>query len=172
MNCSKLVTAGLLLLTALGAQAQTPPPPCQDDAYRHFDFWVGEWQVELADGTQAGANSIAPAEKGCMLTERWQSAQGGTGQSINFYDPSRRVWRQVWVSPGVIIDIEGGLDGSSMILEGTIVYASSGARHPFRGTWTPLEDGRVRQFFEEQRSGPEWQAWFEGFYKRAEPAAP
>ena len=37
----------------------------------------------------------------------------------------------------------------------------------FRGTWTLLEDGRVRQFFEQSADqGKSWQAWFEGFYKR------
>lgn len=46
---------------------------------------------------------------------------------------------------------------------------------PFRSRWTPLPDGRVRQFFEElisdnisEAAGEEkWQAWFEGFYAKA-----
>ena len=29
-----------------------------------------------------------------------------------------------------------------------------------------LEDGRVRQFFEEARAPDQWQTWFEGFYSR------
>jgi hypothetical protein len=38
---------------------------------------------------------------------------------------------------------------------------------PFRGLWTPLPDGRVRQFFEQSNDGGEtWVPWFEGFYTR------
>ena len=52
-----------------------------------------------------------------------------------------------------------------MALEGTVTYHAGGAQNPFRATWTPLEDGRVRQFFEEYREG-EWHVWFEGFYTK------
>lgn len=34
--------------------------------------------------------------------------------------------------------------------------------------WKLLEDGRVRQFFEEQDEQGEWQVWFEGFYSRTQ----
>lgn len=103
--------------------------------------------------------------------EHWQSAGGGTGTSMSFYDPVSADWRQVWVSPGVVIDIAGGLVNDSMTLEGTIRYAEEARSAPFRGTWTPLDDGRVRQFFEEAGINGVWQPWFEGFYRRlAEPA--
>ena len=38
---------------------------------------------------------------------------------------------------------------------------------PFRGRWTPLPDGRVRQYFEELTPDKKWQPWFEGFYAKA-----
>jgi len=38
-----------------------------------------------------------------------------------------------------------------------------------RGTWTPLDDGRVQQFFEQSRDGGEsWYTWFDGYYQRAD----
>ncbi len=143
-----------------GEQART----CDGPAYRQFDFWRGHWSV-TAGGQQAGHNRITAAHNGCLLEERWRGASGTTGTSLNFYDPLRDAWRQLWVSEGVIIDIAGGLDGPSMALDGTISYTATGDERPFRGLWTPLDDGRVRQFFEEYRDDA-WQTWFEGFYEK------
>ena len=138
--------------------------PCTAEAYRQFDFWRGHWEV-AAGGKPAGHNRITSEHNGCLLSERWKSVQGGTGSSMNFYDPARGQWRQVWVSAGTIIDIAGGLDAGSMVLEGTITDLASGEQLPFKGVWTPLEDGRVRQFFEEYRDAG-WKPWFEGFYTK------
>ncbi len=169
-----LVTTTLLLSwggssVALAQDAgNPPPPPCAGEAFRAFDFWVGDWQVHTGDGKVAGANSITLRERDCVLLEQWTGAQGGTGMSMNFYEPVSDRWRQVWHSAyGVLIDIAGGWDGESMVLTGTIEYVANGTRQPFRGTWTPLEDGRVRQFFEQSSDeGESWQPWFEGFYTR------
>lgn len=128
---------------------------------------MGKWEVRLADDRLAGRNSIERTQQGCLLVENWTSTQGGTGTSLNFYSPVAERWRQVWVSPGTIIDISGGLRGVDMVLEGSIAYAGPElATYPFRGTWSPLPDGRVRQFFEEAREPDVWKPWFEGFYTR------
>ena len=147
------------------APAPAPRPGCDGAEWREFDFWVGQWDVQLGDGTPAGSNSIESTENGCLIVEHWRSVGGGTGTSINFRDPSSGKWRQQWVSPGAQIDITGGIDDGSMVLDGYIVYVQGAVRRPFRGKWTPLEDGRVRQFFEEFDDGA-WKPWFEGFYGR------
>ena len=144
---------------------EAPRADCRSLPYRQFDFWLGQWSVHLADGQVAGSNSIRASEDGCLITERWQGARGSNGYSMNFYQPGSGLWRQVWVSRDSVIEIGGGLEDGSMSLGGEIVYPASGERLPFRGLWTPLEDGRVRQFFEEQR-GNKWQPWFEGFYTK------
>lgn len=154
----------LLPLIGVSAPLIAAESPCAAPAYRQFDFWLGDWQVEV-NGEKAGSNSITSAHGGCLLEERWTSAGGGTGSSMNFYDPEADNWRQVWVSAGTIIDIRGGLADTSMQLTGSITYLADGRNLPFRGTWTPLVDGRVRQLFEEQRDG-RWQVWFEGFYRK------
>lgn len=165
--CKRLVTLLVALLTLLPGAAALAEPACSRGAFRDFDFWLGEWSVRGADGGPAGHNTITREQGGCVLVERWRSATGSTGTSLNFFDPSRGAWRQVWVSPGLQIDIAGGLSGDSMVLEGTAVYLDDGRSRPFRGTWTPLDDGRVRQFFEEHNEAGEWTPWFEGFYQRA-----
>ena len=136
--------------------------------HREFDFWLGRWRVEIADGRHAGDNHIERQIAGCVLVERWSSVNGGGGASFNFVDPGSGQWRQFWVSPGLTIDIEGGLQDESMVMTGKIRYHNQPHDFDFRGTWTPMADGRVRQYFEEAREPGTWQPWFEGFYTRTE----
>ncbi len=156
------------LLAAPLALAQPKPLDCAaSPEHRQFDFWLGSWQVRGPKGQLAGRNEIDRIEGGCALRERWQATSGVTGQSFNYYNPENGQWRQLWLDSGYsIIDISGGLDGDSMVLEGTITYLATAASHGFRGTWTPLPDGRVRQHFEQRDAEGAWQTWFDGFYTR------
>jgi hypothetical protein len=143
--------------------------PCEHDAaFSAFDFWLGEWDVHTADGTYAGSNAIARAERGCVLTENWSSAGGGSGMSVNYLDRISNKWVQIWNdASGSQINISGGMTEDGMLLVGTIHYVANGTTAPFRGLWTPLPDGRVRQFFEQMSpDGETWSPWFEGFYSR------
>lgn len=145
--------------------------PCEhQERFREFDFWAGDWEVHGQNGSLQGYNSIKPAERGCLLLENWRSATGGSGMSINYLDRNTDEWVQVWVAEGGSqINIRGGLTDEGMRLVGTIHYISTGQTAPFRGLWSPLPDGRVRQFFEQSSDGGEtWATWFEGFYSRAE----
>ena len=147
---------------------QTAYPCAHQERFREFDFWIGQWDVHLANGTFAGINSIEAGERGCVLSEKWRSANGGTGQSINYLDGATGEWVQVWNdAAGTQIAIRGGLGGDGMRLTGQIHYLGSDTTLPFRGLWTPLPDGRVRQYFEQSNdAGATWTPWFEGFYSR------
>jgi hypothetical protein len=143
--------------------------PCKHDpAFSAFDFWVGDWDVMLPDGTYVGSNSIERMEHGCLLVENWTSASGGTGMSINYLDKVTGEWVQIWnAAGGSQINIRGGMTDEGMRLTGTIHYVANDTTAAFRGLWTPLEDGRVRQFFEQQSpDGDTWSPWFEGFYTK------
>ena len=145
--------------------------PCEhDEAFSEFDFWLGSWDVHTANGTFAGTNEITREERGCVLIENWQNAYGSTGSSINYVDKISGEWVQVWNdASGSQINIRGGLTGDGMLMNGTIHYVATGQTLPFRALWTPLEDGRVRQFFEASNDdGETWTPWFEGFYSRSE----
>jgi hypothetical protein len=145
--------------------------PCEhDEEFRAFDFWVGDWVVHGPDGTRAGTNSIRPAERGCVLLENWTNVTGGTGMSINYLDESTGDWVQVWhAEGGSQTHIRGGMTDEGMRLVGQIHYVATNTTAPFRGLRTPLEDGRVRQYFEQSSDGGEtWSPWFEGFYTRQE----
>ncbi len=169
-NC--MIVFGLMMAVAIPAFAQEdtpapPPPACQSDEYRAFDFWLGAWDVYSTDHSLAGSNSITAEENGCMLLEKWTSAQGATGQSYNFYDPGMQKFRQIWVSAGAVIDYAGGLnDDGQMVLEGSINY-HNGQTAPFRGTWTLQENGMVLQYFQQYDSeNDQWNDWFTGLYER------
>jgi hypothetical protein len=139
---------------------------CDGDEHRQFDFWLGEWEVRKPDGTLAGMNSIERAYGGCVLHERYTTGRGYSGESLNIYDATRRVWHQTWVdSTGMLLLLEGGLRGGSMVLEGPAVGpGGSTVRH--RITWTPNADGSVRQFWETTDAAGQWGTTFDGRYTR------
>lgn len=154
--------------------AQPPAPACTAAEHRQFDFWVGDWTVtDSAGATTYGANRITREENGCALREQWRGASGVTGQSLNFYDPHRRQWEQLWVaSGGTVLRLAGGFDGTSMTLEGESISSTGAAIHN-RITWTPRSDGRVRQRWKvSEDGGTTWRTVFDGWYRRstAEPA--
>ena len=165
--------AVLFFIISALSEAQAQSYDCMgSDTHRQFDFWLGQWQVTDADGTTVyGENEITLSERGCALREQWRSSRGGTGSSINYFNPVDGLWHQHWVDSGAsIIHISGGMKGNSMVLEGRIDYLQPPRSADFRGRWTPLADGRVRQFFEERDAEGEWQTWFEGFYRQPEAA--
>lgn len=153
-----------------GEEAPASPSICETGGrFDDFDFWVGEWKVYSNDEHRAfqGSNSISRHHQDCLLVENWTSAAGRTGSSINYYDAVEDLWRQVWVADGYSIDCTGGLqETQSMVLEGRINYYATGKSQPFRGTWTPLTDGSVRQLFEQRGDDGQWTVWFDGLYVR------
>lgn len=120
----------------------------------------------MPNGKAAGHNRIEKAYNGCALVENWTSANGGTGISTNYFDPEKRAWVQNWVDgTGGVIQLEGGLVGNAMILDGRYVQLD-GTASRLRGTWTPLDSGYVRQLFEESKDGgASWTVWFDGEYR-------
>ena len=156
-----------LLATTLGSGvAQTPPPACTDAAWRQFDFWLGEWEVHTADGKLAGTNRITREYGGCVLHERYQTAKGYSGESLNTYDPGRKRWHQTWVdNTGTLLLLDGSLQGRAMVMEGSTTDAA-GVETRHRITWTPNDDGSVRQHWQSTDATGAWVTAFDGLYRR------
>lgn len=165
-----LLAAALAL--ALPALAQQPERyDCEStQEHRQFDFWLGNWEVTDQPGEKFyGRNTISKRENGCLLLEEYSTDKGFSGSSMNYYNPVTGRWYQHWVDNGTsVIQTEGGLVDGAMVMKGKIYYLGPGRTAAFRGTWTPLEDGRVRQFFEQQDDAGKWQTWFDGYYRRAD----
>ncbi|MEO0557113.1 MAG: tetratricopeptide repeat protein [Bacteroidota bacterium] len=154
-----------------GAQRNTTP--CMySEPFRQFDFWVGSWEVRNPQGQVVGTNEIELAEQGCFLVERWTGANGNTGTSTNYYDPGTGQWNQLWIAAGGSHTMYRGVfDDGAMRFEGTQTLMT-GATNTMRMTFTPNEDGSVRQFIESSTDGGEtWTPSFDGTYVR-QPESP
>jgi len=148
------------------ATGQPTQIPCDTPEHHAFDFWVGEWNVYRPDGTLTGANSIRREYGGCVLHERYETGRGYSGESLNIYDASRKVWHQTWVdSTGLLLVLEGGVVDGKMVLEGTIT-GPDGKQTGQRITWTPHPDGSVQQLWESTGSDGQWTVAFDGKYVR------
>jgi hypothetical protein len=171
-----LALAGALALACGGCTQPAPageaaaalgPPACTAPAHRHFDFWLGEWDVHDAGGKLAGRNRIVSILGGCALQEHWSGASGVTGTSLSAYDADRDRWHQTWVdSGGGLLELDGGLSNGSMVLAGDAVDATAASKTSRqRIAWTPLPDGRVRQRWEASTDGGRtWTTVFDGLY--------
>ena len=143
-----------------------PPPPCDSHEWRQFDFWLGEWVVHAANGKLAGTNSITREYRDCVIHERYATPSGYRGESLNTYDAGRKLWHQTWVdNAGTLLLLDGGLQGTSMVLEGQTT-AADGAITKHRITWTPNADGSVRQHWQSTNDKGEWTTAFDGRYTR------
>lgn len=144
------------------APAPAPPPACQSAEYRQFDFWIGTWDVFQPNGDKAGENRIEPISAGCALLENWSGRGGFTGKSLNIYDSTDKRWHQTWVdSSGSLLMIAGNLVDKRMVLG-----SETGSAHQ-RITWTPNDDGSVRQLWESSSDGGKtWAVLFDGKYVR------
>jgi hypothetical protein len=161
------VLASLAIATAAFAFASTAGAAvaCDGSEHRQFDFWLGEWNVRTPDGKLAGVNSISSEYDGCVLHERYSTGRGYSGESLNIYDASRKVWHQTWVdSSGTLLLLEGALIGRNMVLQGQTTADGRITKH--RITWIPNADGSVRQHWESTDEKGMWATAFDGAYTR------
>ena len=156
----------LIALAAGSAAAQVRPPACMAPEYRQFDFWAGDWIVHGKNGNVVGTNRITKELGGCLVHERYETERGYRGESLNAYDATRKAWRQSWVdNGGLVLLLEGGLRDGRMVLEGETRDAAGQAVRN-RITWTPNEDGSVRQHWEVAGKEGQWTTSFDGRYVR------
>ena len=134
---------------------------------RQFDFWVGDWDVFNAKGVKVGANKIELLLGGHLIQETWTSAKGGTGRSLNYFDPKSGTWKQNWVDDsGGIVRYEGSVKDGAMHFSGESINPK-GEVEIARVTLQPLSDGRVHHLIEHSKDGGKtWYTYFDGTYVR------
>lgn len=152
----------------LAAKAAGLSTPCLSaPEHRQLDFWVGEWDVETPQGQRAGENVVSRESGGCLILESWTGAKGGVGKSMSFYDPARKLWRQVWVGSG------GGIsEFAGEFRDGAMRFASdprslTDPKVVRRLTFFHLGPDRVRQLSERSTDGgATYQTEYDFTYKR------
>lgn len=168
-----IIIALLLPAWAMAQQEATEPAvstsqkPCSTEKHRQFDFWVGEWDVTQGD-KPAGRNRIELLHDECVLSEYWTSAVGHfSGSSLNIYDQANDKWHQTWVDvSGTLLQLDGNFVDGHMVLSGAMPAPDGNGMVEQRITWTPNEDGSVRQHWESRNDGEEWNTLFDGLYVR------
>ena len=152
----------------LAASTTPAPPDCSGDAYRQFDFWLGQWQVTTIDAQgveqKAGENSVQADLKGCTVTEFWRGSRGINGRSLNVYDRNSRQWKQFWVdNSGGVLELEGSSPKAGEML----MQSKSSNGQIQRIHWQQLENGDVRQHWQSSTdNGSSWTTVFDGRYRR------
>lgn len=159
-------TSALTTASPSPTSAAPAAATCNQPEYRQFDYWLGRWLVRNPEGKEIGRSEISSAADGCALRENWKSLRGVTGLSLNYYDSQAARWRQHWVgSDGLILHLEGGINGGVMVLLGE--SKSAGATIHNRIDWTLLPDGRVKQEWSTSSDGGKnWVISFIGLYER------
>lgn len=134
---------------------------------RQFDFWVGEWDVFNPQGRRSGTSSIQGFANGCGILENWTDSFGGTGKSINFYDPGDMKWYQYWVGQnGVPLRYSGVYRDGAVRYEGETT-ATGGKKSLLRLTFFNVDKNTVRQLAETSADGGQtWQTSYDFKYVR------
>jgi hypothetical protein len=144
--------------------------PClAQGEFRKFDFWIGEWDVQVA-GQTIGSSRIERLLNGCVVQENWMPIGGGEGKSWNFYNSGTAKWEQVWMgATGNVLKLQGSFRDGAMRFEGTTPHPG-GTNTLEKLTFTPLPQGRVHQFWEQSSDGGQtWKVAFDGIYSPSKP---
>lgn len=163
-----IITGFILLLSITVSVAQNANCACCTEAHSEFDFWLGDWDVTLPNGTKAGDNTIVKEQAGCVLKESWTSANGNfTGTSFNFYNSKTEQWEQLWLDvAGTILKLKGNRVENQMILRSDAALQEDGTSLVQQITYTLHEDGSIRQLWEVLKDGVSNSVLFDGLYKK------
>jgi len=134
--------------------------------YSQFDFWVGEWDVE-SQGQPVGTSSIQKVADGCLILENWTDRAGGSGKSLNYFDPATGKWYQKWVgSGGDILEVAGVYKDRALRYEGEKI-SREGRKSLERLTFFDMGPDQVRQFREQSTDdGKSWRVLYDFMYLR------
>lgn len=141
--------------------------PClNSEKAKQFDFWVGEWDVQV-NGQTVGLNVIEKQQQGCLIVENWKSNGGQSGKGINFFNPILGTWRQSYMSSNQTIwEMTGEYKEGAMRYTGH-VYAPNGQTVMTRVTFFNLEPNRLRHTEDDSRDGGKtWTTTWDAIYIR------
>ena len=142
--------------------------PCANAAeYRKFDYWLGEWDVEIG-GQKNGRSSIQLILDDCVIFENFWMTAGApyAGKSFSIWDATEKRWEQQYVdTTGRSSTWLGAVEGDRVVfyLRGQGPTPSTVNRMSY------IREGAdsVRQLIEVSTDdGKTWTPGFNGLYTR------
>jgi tetratricopeptide (TPR) repeat protein len=138
---------------------------------RQFDFWIGEWDVVTADGSNpAGSSKIELILGDCVIQENWTSAGniGYQGKSFNIYNADLKRWEQFWNdSAGGMIHFYGELSDGVMHFWTDEIPQKDGSKLRRHLQFIPSGNNKVRQFSQGSTDGGKtWKVEYDFIYTR------
>ena len=164
----------VLLISTIISSAVSSQRPCDDTAYRQFDFWIGEWEAFNLKGQKAGDSRVELILDSCVIVENWTSTSvikglRYAGKSYNTYNSAKKKWQQYWVDNGGGITeyMNGHYEEGKMILETENEKQRDGTFKILKMTFYNLGRGKVRQHGESSTDGGKtWKTDFDLEYRR------
>jgi tetratricopeptide (TPR) repeat protein len=151
----------------IAATARKNQHPCAASAeYRQFDYWLGEWDVEIG-GQKAARSSIQLIVDDCVIFENYAMLNGSySGKSFSMWAAASKKWEQRYVdSGGAFHEWSGAMDGDTM----RFFWTHDRGAQKVLSRMSYLKEGpdRVRQVIEDSRDdGKTWIKTFDGLYSR------
>ncbi|PYT07009.1 MAG: hypothetical protein DMF60_08010 [Acidobacteria bacterium] len=127
-------------LAMTAALSASGPHPSLGDEARVFDRLVGTWDCDYTFYAEDGSATHASGElrfgwiiDGRALQDIWiryprkGADERSIGTSVRFFDNKLKMWRVVFVGPehGVLITVQGGVEGNRIVLRGVDDHGSS-----------------------------------------------
>jgi hypothetical protein len=146
--------------SAIAEMNRSAHPCLNAPEFRQFDYWLGEWDVEIG-GQKAAKSSIQLILDDCVIFENYSSSIGYAGKSFSIYDAAHKKWEQRYVDTGGAFHLwSGGLENGVM----TFRWDHDGSFN--RMTYTKEGPDRVRQVLETSSDGKIWAKTYDGLYIR------
>lgn len=151
----------------LAAAARKNQHPCAaGPEFRQFDYWLGEWDVEIG-GQKAARSSVQLILNDCVIFENYATLNNAySGKSFSLWDAAAKKWEQRYVdSGGALHQWTGNLDGDTM----RFYWERLQGGKKVLGRMSYLREGpdRVRQVLEDSTDGGKtWTQTFDGLYTR------
>jgi tetratricopeptide (TPR) repeat protein len=133
--------------------------------YRQFDYWLGEWDVEIG-GQKLAQSSIQLILDDCVIFENYADSRSYSGKSFSIYDATTKKWEQRYVdTTGAFHTWTGGLENGRMVFYWKT--QQNGKDVLQRMTYEKEGPDRVRQLIDRSSDdGKTWSPGYNGLYTR------
>jgi hypothetical protein len=120
-----LIFTGYFCLAAHPAFAASDSAPCSANLdSRQLDYWLGNWTVTNANGSEASTSKVYLSLDKCLVVESWDNSKGHIGENMFAYSPGDKSWH------GLFVDNQGHVH---VFVDGKVESGTAEFYGPSRG---------------------------------------